>query len=100
MINTKCRKSVFIEVVIVTMPFLPQNAISPLKTTLSISKGISQLLGYGYTTLSMLKAESQFLFFFSMKGGENLTVQNEAKIQDKTDTILCPLRLLSRVIHV
>ena len=48
----------------------------------------------------MLNAESQFLFFFSLKGGENLTAQNESKTQDKTDTILCPLSLLSRVIHV
>lgn len=38
--------------------------------------------------------------FFSLKGGENMTAQNEAKIQDKTDTISCPLSRFSRVIHV
>ena len=42
----------FIGVVVVTVPFLPQNATSPLKTILSISKGISQLLGNGYAILS------------------------------------------------
>lgn len=92
--------SVFIDLVVVTMPFLPQNVISPLKTTLSFSKGISYLDMVTQLFLSMLKAESQFLFFFYMKGGENLTAENEAKIRDKTDTILCPLSLLSRVIHV
>lgn len=93
--------SVVIEIVVATMPFLPQNAISPLKTIFPISKGVSQLLDRVMQVfLPKLKAESQFLFFFSMKGGENLTAQNEAKLQDKTDTILCPLRLFSRVIHV